>query len=285
MSKLITPESVATAAQCIVDRGGRVSVRSVIDELGGGSPNAVSPLINEWKANRSTSLPVPDIAINPAIIQLIARQVSLASTEAAREADTRAAEVIADAEVIAAAGRAAEDSVARLQIALNGANERVQQLTGQLEERALEIQQVRKDCAEQVAVAQGRAQSERETAEAVRQDLVRAQIRVEAVPRLEAENAALQERLREAENAVAAARQAEAVASAKQVAEGIRAKECMDREKLALAHLQRLEAGLDEARLRDRAMVDRSQQLERDLVAAQTHLAAFKVPAALVSNG
>ncbi len=285
MSKLITPESVAAAAQCIVDRGGRVSVRSVIDELGGGSPNAVSPLINEWKANRSISSPVPDVAINPAIIQLIARQVSTASIEAAKDADARAAEVVADAELIAAAGRAAEDLATRLQVALNGANERVQQLTGQLDERALEIQQVRKDSAEQVALSQGRAQSERETAEAVRQDLVRSQIRVEAVPRLESENAALQERLREAESAVAVARQAEAVASAKQVAEAIRATECMDREKLALAHLQRLETVLDELRLRDRSMVDRLQQLERDLVVAQTNLAALKVPAALVSNG
>ncbi|WP_244095921.1 hypothetical protein [Rhodoferax ferrireducens] len=134
-------------------------------------------------------------------------------------------------------------------------------------------------------MSQGRAQSERETAEAVRQDLVRAQIRVEGVPRLEAENATLQDRLREIENAVAAARQAEAVATAKQEAESVRATECLGREKLALAHIQRLEAGLDESRLRERAMIDRSQQLERDLVAAQSNLALLKGPAALVSHG
>ncbi|ABD72016.1 hypothetical protein Rfer_4330 (plasmid) [Rhodoferax ferrireducens T118] len=154
-----------------------------------------------------------------------------------------------------------------------------------MDERALEIKQVRQDCAEQVALSQGRAQSERETAEAVRQDLVRAQIRVEGVPRLEAENATLQDRLREIENAVAAARQAEAVATAKQEAESVRATECLGREKLALAHIQRLEAGLDESRLRERAMIDRSQQLERDLVAAQSNLALLKGPAALVSHG
>lgn len=282
MTKLVTPESVAAAAMSIVERGGRVSVRTVIAALGGGSPNEVLPLVNEWKA-RKAALPVPDLTIDPGIVQLMAKQVSTAVAEATADADARAAEISADSETIAEAGRAAEALVARLQLELKTANERLQQQTGQLEERAREIQQVKTDSADQVAVAQERAQSERETAESVRQDLVRANIRVEAVPRLEAENTVLQDQLREAVTAVAAARQAEAVSSAKQGAETVRATECMGREKLALEQIQRLESALEESRLRERATSDRAQQLERELVAAQTNLAALKAPTAVVN--
>ncbi len=276
MTKLVHSEAVAAAAQSIVERGGRVSVRTVIAALGGGSPNVVSPLVTEWKV-RQAALPVPNLTIDPGIVQLIAKQVFTAVAEATAEADARAAEISADSETIAEAGRAAEALAARLQLDLNTANERLQQQTGQLEERAREIQQVKADCAEQVAVALEKAQSERDTAESVRQDLVRANIRVEAVPRLEAENMALQNRLREAETTLAAARQSEAVATAKQGSETVRASECMAREKLALEQIQRLESALDESRVRERATSDRAQQLERELAVAQTNLAALKV--------
>ena len=285
MTKLVTSDAVATAAKSIVERGGRVSVRSVIASLGGGSPNVVLPLLNEWKARQSSQL-VPDLTVDPGIVQLIARQVFTAVAEATAEAEARAVEVTADSEAIAEAGRAAEVLAAQLQTELNTAHERLHQQTGQLEERAREIGQVKTDCAEQVAVAQEKAQSERDTAESVRQDLVRANIRVEAVPRLEAENIELQDRLREAETALAAARQAQAVASAKQDAETVRATECMAREKLALAQIERLESALNESRLGERATSDRAQQLERELVVTQTNLAALKlkVPTAVVTN-
>ena len=44
---LVTYESVAGAAEAIQQAGGKPSVRSVISQLGGGSPNAVGPLLGE----------------------------------------------------------------------------------------------------------------------------------------------------------------------------------------------------------------------------------------------
>lgn len=276
MSKLVTAQSVAAAADGLTAQGNRVTVRAVIAVLGGGSPNEVLPLVSEWKAGRTTPA-IPDIAIDPAIVQLMAKQIFMAAAESAAAAEMRAADVAADSEVIAKAGRAAEELAAQLQVELNGARELIQQQTGQLDERSREIQQVRSDSAEQVALAEARAQRERETAESVRQDLVRANIRVESVPRLEAENSALLDRVRDAEKALAAAKQAEAVATTKQSAESVRATECMGREKLALQQIQRLELALTESRTLERAASERAQNLERELVVAQAALAKANV--------
>lgn len=276
MTKLVTRQTVAAAADGLIAQGTRVTVRAVIGVLGGGSPNEVAPLVNDWKAAHTTPA-IPDIAIDPAILQLISKQIYMASLESAAAADLRAAEVNADSEVIAKAGRAAEELATGLQLELNKAREQIQQQTGQLDERAREIQVVKIDCADKVALAEARAHQERETAEAVRQDLVRANIRVESVPRLEAENTTLLGQLREAESALAAAKQAEAVATAKQSAELVRATAGMDREKLALEQIQRLESALSESRTLERASLERAHNLERELVVAKAAAAKVNV--------
>ncbi|ACI53300.1 mucin-associated surface protein (plasmid) [Gluconacetobacter diazotrophicus PA1 5] len=46
---LISAETVMQAAEALVGRGEKPSVRKVRDELGGGSPNAILPLLNAWK--------------------------------------------------------------------------------------------------------------------------------------------------------------------------------------------------------------------------------------------
>ncbi|MFS3137365.1 DNA-binding protein [Gluconacetobacter sacchari] len=46
---LISAETVAQAAESLVGRGEKPSVRKVRDELGGGSPNTILPLLNSWK--------------------------------------------------------------------------------------------------------------------------------------------------------------------------------------------------------------------------------------------
>ena len=50
MSKVVTHETVAQAAEALVAEGKRPSVRAVITALGGGSPNSVLLHLNRWKA-------------------------------------------------------------------------------------------------------------------------------------------------------------------------------------------------------------------------------------------
>ena len=45
----ITPDRVFAAADALEASGNRVSVRSVRDHLGGGSPNQITPLLASWR--------------------------------------------------------------------------------------------------------------------------------------------------------------------------------------------------------------------------------------------
>lgn len=271
MGKLVTLENVALAATHIRDEGGRVSVRTIRAQLGGGSPNEITPLLREWE--RSCVLATnPDLTIDPAILQLIARQIRESEIRAAAAAKTREQEVLADSEVIAEAGRAAEKLASALQSKLDQSLSQIQQLTGQLEERTREFETVRAEAADLIATANSKAERERDTAESVRQELVRSQIRVEAVPRLEAELSSLQTELRRVQGALADAKQAAAVAAAKENAETLRANECMSREKGAHENFQRLENDLSALRISERAALEQAQKIERELIQARAEI-------------
>ncbi|MDR3440580.1 DNA-binding protein [Telmatospirillum sp.] len=58
---LVTSESVASACEAIQAEGERPTVARVTAKLGGGSPNKVLPLLNEWKdAQRQGARPAPE---------------------------------------------------------------------------------------------------------------------------------------------------------------------------------------------------------------------------------
>ncbi len=279
--KLATFENVAAAAQRIADAGQRPSVRTVIAEMGGGSPNSILPLLNEWKAGRPV-VQAPEIAIDPMIAQIIARQITAASLTAAATAEAKAAEVQADADLIAEAGRAAEQLAERLQAELEIAQAQIQQQAGQLAERAAEVIKIRFDAAEHVAAADAKAASERQAAETVRQDLVRAQIRVEAVPRLETEVKDMSGKLETANQALSDARQAAAVATAKLEAEITRAKDAQAREALAREQVSRLEVDLAAVRTLERDGGKRVQVLETEAAELRAQL---KIARSRVDDG
>lgn len=213
-NRLVTYENVAAAAQTLLDGGSRPSVSAVRATLGGGSPNDILPLLNQWKQARPV-VQGADIVLDPQIGQLIAKQIGGAVADAVRAAEQRSADVQADADAVAEAGRDAEKTAALLASELEAARSKLQQQTGQLEERGRELELIRESSTAAIAAADEKAEREREAAESVRQDLVRAQIRIEAIPRLESEIDALMDRLTKAEGDLAKSRQVEAVAVAK----------------------------------------------------------------------
>ena len=255
-TRLVTYENVAAAAQGLQDAGQRQSVRAVIAALGGGSPNAVLPLLNEWKSSR-LAVQGADIAIDPQIGQLIARQIGAAVADAVRSAEQRSSEVQADAQAVAEAGREAEKISQALAQELEQAKAKLQQQAGQLEARVRELDEVRQAAQLSVQAAESRADRERDTAESVRQELVRAQIRAEAIPRLESEISALASRLNKAEADLGAARQVEAVACS-------RAESAMERAVELAARLSRAEEQTESVR----ADLAASQERERSMMLA-----------------
>ena len=181
----ITLETIAEAAAEIELRGETASVRKVLAVLG-GSPNTIAPLLKEWRKSRPARR-TAEIAIDPRIARLIAEQVQTAEVEAARSAQARLAEVLDDADLIAEAGRAAEGLAAELAVELEAARAKIQQQAGQIEQMKEDASQVKAEAADRVRGAEERAAVEATKVEVAQKALVRAELKLESLPKLEAD--------------------------------------------------------------------------------------------------
>ena len=228
MSTLVTFEKVSAAAQQLQSAGQRPTVRLLIATLGGGSPNAVLPLLNRWKAAHSSAK--PELTLEPAIAKVIAQQLTVMTAQAVAQAEAKLIELAADTELISQAGRAAEQTCQKLEAELAKANAQVQQLTGQLTERAKEVEVLRSEAARQMSELQASMAHERELAQAIRDDLLRAQFKLEGHAELQANVTFLSERCQQAERAAAVSSQDAAVAQAKLTFQLERAEEARVRE-------------------------------------------------------
>lgn len=274
-TRKVTYENVAAAAQALTDAGQTPSVRTIKTALGGGSPNAILPLLNQWKQARP-AVQTLDISIDPQIGQLIARQIGAAVADAVRVTEQKLSEIQADADAISEAGREAEKAAQTLAEELEMAKAKLQQQAGQLEERGREIEQVRESALASVAGAESKAKRERELAESVRQELVRAQIRTEAIPRLESEIDSLTSRLQKAEADLAAARQAEAVASARAESATDRSVELAARLSKAEEQTEKVRADLAATQEREWAAMLAAQKSSDELAAVLKTVQAKK---------
>ncbi|MDD4947639.1 MAG: DNA-binding protein [Gallionella sp.] len=218
MSTLVTYEKVSAAAQKLMLAGQRPTVRLLIATLGGGSPNAVLPLLNRWKAAQSTSTK-SDLTLEPVIAKVIAQQLAVMTAQATAEADSKLIELAADAELISQAGQAAEQACQQLELELVQTKSQVQQLTGQLTERSMEIESIRSEAAKQVTALQESLAHERELAQAIRDELLRSQFKLEGLAALQTQVQSLTDRCQEAEHAAASFRLEAAVAQTKLAAQ------------------------------------------------------------------
>ncbi len=228
MSTLVTFEKVSSAAQQLQSAGQRPTVRLLIATLGGGSPNAVLPLLNRWKAAQSFGK--PELTLEPAIAKVIAQQLAVMTAQAVAQTESKLIELAADAELISQAGRAAEQTCQKLEAELAQANVQVQQLTGQLTVRSKEMEMFRSEAARQMSELQASMAHERELAQAIRDDLLRAQFKLEGLAELQANVTFLSERCQQAERAAAVSSQEAAVAQAKLAFQLERAEEARVRE-------------------------------------------------------
>lgn len=210
----VTFEAVAAAAEALSAAGKRASVRNVIDALGGGSPNAVLPHLQAWKAGRP-GVRVADVALDPRILVILGEQITAAVVDATKAAEARAGDLEADMEAIAEAGRLAETRAAELAGELVNVQSDNQQQAGRLDAQAREMERLKQDTATSVAEARADAAREREAGEQVRQALARAELRLEAVPGMEAALADLRGLLDAERMARVDAEKAAAVAGAK----------------------------------------------------------------------
>lgn len=232
VTTLVTYETVAQACEALNADGKRPSVRAIITYLGGGSPNVVLDYQRQWKAGRPV-VKAEDIQVDPRIGQIVAEQISQAVTKARAEIEAQLAEAEQDAETVGKAGREAEERAKALDADLEAAKGQIQALTGQIDQLRVDAEQVKADAAKQVKASEERASAgvekaeeeadrERQAREAAQVALAKAELRLEALPRLEAEIEKLQKALDAERTARTAAERQVAATEAK--AEGLAAR-------------------------------------------------------------
>lgn len=268
---LVTFESVAAAAQSLIDDGGKASVRAVIAALGGGSPNAVLPLLNEWKAGRPL-VRASDIALDPRIAGLIAEQIGTASAQAAKMAEEKAADVQADAEAVAEAGRAAEARAEQLEQALEVANAEVLAKTRDLDNLALERERDAEVAQDKINTLQIQLQSERQRADEAVQTVAKDEVRLQAIPKLEADVQRLMQF--EQQSAVVTAR----LEDAHEVIEDLRQRLAMAEKAASEARESATKLGseLEQARSQEKTAQAHLESAARELEGAKSALAEVK---------
>lgn len=227
--KKVTEDSVAKACADLTQEGLKPTVNAVRARLGGASPNDVAPLIKVWKAKQPV-IAREEITPDPSIARLIAQQMASLAANAAQAAEARAAEAEENVQTLTENGQLLELRITQLQAQLQACQAQVQQQAGQLAERAQEIETIRNDCRAAMQASETKAANERLIAEGLRQELVRAQIRVDSIGSLEKALAAAQDQWKEAREALAAAQQAAAVSEARTVAATERAQHAEARE-------------------------------------------------------
>lgn len=268
---LVTFESVAAAAESLAAAGQRPSVRAVQGVLGGGSPNAVLPHLQAWKAARP-AVKAADVTIDPRIAAILAEQISTAVVDATRAAEARAADLEADSEAVAEAGRQAEAHVEELTAELARVQNENQQLTGRVAALTDEVDQVKQDAAAAIGEARADAQREREAAEQARQALARAELRLEGLPALEAQVRELREQLEAEHRARNDAEKAAAVAVAERNA-AARQVEAAEQ-----THQEHRKTAAQEAQ----RLVDRMTKAEAERDAARKEAGSAREEAALL---
>lgn len=266
---------VLAAAKKIESRGETASIRKVIAEIGYGSPNYIGPLLKKRRAP-ATEEQQPVVELDPAMIEAIKRQLARTAAEvkAAAESLINAAED--NATLLANSCQELEERLVAVQAELDSTKGVVRQQAGQLEERTRELENVRSDTAAAIAELRSMANGERQIAEDLRQQLVKAKLRLESLPRLEKALEEHQQLLAHANEAVAAARQEAAVATAGEIAQEARAEEAAAREGALRKDAAHAQAELARAWEGERRLRMEVQQLSQRAAVAEGRCAVLE---------
>lgn len=201
-SRLVTAESVKAAAQALASTGRKISVRAVIGELGGGSPNAVLAHLKSWRAEHPVAADAVPVMVDPRILQILREQIGGAEERALEAARERVAEVEED-------NAALGEEVTKLQAALEAVEQKCQEA---IAAAVAQAEKARAEAEAAIDKASAEARREREIAVATHDALAVATARLEELPALKAELDRLRHQLATERAARATAEQGAAVA-------------------------------------------------------------------------
>lgn len=202
----VTFEQVATIADQIKAAGQKPTVRSVHENLGGGSMGTVLKLLGRWKEGQSlaSEKTMTDDSIDPSIARAVSTVMSARIQAAVCEITGRLAELQSEAGDLISENERQADEIAEHLRKIETQEEELAVGTGRISQIEAELARAREERdakAQEVGVA--------------KTDLAKSLLRLEALPNLEEEIQKLRESLRFQEKARAESEKEAAVASSR----------------------------------------------------------------------
>lgn len=251
----ITQEQVSQVADAIQAGGSKPTARAIREQLGAGSMATVLKFLNVWQDKQIRPGDTP-ISLPQGLVKAIADFVSqeVSSAKAALQADLVIAQQ-ANGDLIAECER--QTGTVEFQA------RSLESLQAERAELAGRIGQMESD----LAMAKDEAALERQAAETARTEMAKSLLRLEAMPRLEADIDRLQAELEKERGARVCAEQNAAVLAAKLEAE-------ITAEKKAESAISDLSKQLDEARKQTQALMESLTHERVSVQAANARLEA-----------
>ena len=180
----ITPEQVAAVADTILAEGGRPTVRALRERLGAGSMGTLHRLLQHWQVGRArpveTSLTLPP-AMQRALLDFLVQEITDAKAALAAElAESRQAAADLATENERQGAQTESQATALAGLSAENATQH-----GRIEQLVAEVARTQTEAAAQIDAAETRARREQQAREAAQVALAKAELRLEALPRLE----------------------------------------------------------------------------------------------------
>ena len=175
----ITPEQVTAAAEAIKANGERPTLRAVRDKVGGGSMGTIARILQQWKASAGREVGT-EITIPPALQKALMEFVGTAIADARAPLDTELADQRQTATDLAAENERQRETICDLSAQIEAVTADRAGIEGKAAQMAADL-----------ATARDEITRERQAAESARVEMAKAALRLEGLPRLETEIAAL----------------------------------------------------------------------------------------------
>lgn len=172
----ITQEQVSAAAESIKANGGKVGSRAVREMLGSGSMGTILKFVQVWQAGQERKSEAIDDSIDPAIVRAISNQIAAKVQEATANATASLADLQSDTTTIIAENERQAAELDTVTTMLAKLTEQNAAQAGRIEQLEAEASRITSELV-----------TERQAVEVARINLAKAELRLEAVPRIEAE--------------------------------------------------------------------------------------------------
>jgi len=200
----ITFEQVAAAADNIKAQSQKPTARNVREALGAGSMATVLKFLQQWQSGQVRQSQAIDDTLDVSIVRAISNQIATKVQEATADATAQLADLQSETDTLITENERQSAELENKAVELSALQEQHSALAGRTEQ--LEDENERQAAA---------LLAERQASEGARVELAKAELRLEAVPRIEAEIEKVRLELDEERKKSSSLHEAAAVANAK----------------------------------------------------------------------